>query len=70
MQRFPKQEIVLVSLVRAGVPLGVLLKHYLEKHQSCYHYGISIIRDRGVDFAALQAIIEQHGAENIVFVDG
>ena len=70
LQRFPKQEIVLVSLVRAGVPLGVLLKHYLEKHQSCYHYGISIIRDRGVDFAALQAIIEQHGAQNIVFVDG
>lgn len=70
LSRFPKQPIILVSLVRAGVPLGVLLKHYIEKHQQCVHYGISIIRDRGIDFAALQAIIEQHGAENIVFVDG
>ncbi|WP_457969324.1 cysteine protease StiP domain-containing protein [Acinetobacter calcoaceticus] len=70
MVRFPKQPIILVSLVRAGVPLGVLLKHYIHKHQDCEHYGISIIRDRGIDFAALQTIIEQHGAENIVFVDG
>ena len=70
MMRFPKQPIILVSLVRAGIPLGVLLKHYIQKHQDCEHYGISIIRDRGIDFAALQAIIEQHGAENIVFVDG
>ena len=70
LSRFKNQPIILVSLVRAGVPLGVLLKHYMHKHQDCEHYGISIIRDRGIDFAALQAIIEQHGAENIVFVDG
>ena len=68
--RFKNQPIILVSLVRAGVPLGVLLKHYIEKHQQCVHYGISIIRDRGIDIAALHAIIGQHGAENIVFVDG
>lgn len=68
--RFKNQTIILVSLVRAGVPLGVLLKHYIEKDQPCLHYGISIIRDRGIDFAALHAIIDQHGAENIVFVDG
>lgn len=70
MQRFQQQPIVLVSLVRAGVPLGVLLKHHISNSQDCYHYGISIIRDRGIDFGALQAIMEQHGAENIVFVDG
>ncbi|WP_374571850.1 cysteine protease StiP family protein [Acinetobacter sp.] len=68
--RFPAQPVVLVSLVRAGVPLGVLLKHQLEKTQPCFHYGISIIRDRGLDLAALNAIIRQHGADNIVFVDG
>lgn len=68
--RFPNQPIVLVSLVRAGVPLGVLLKHCISKQQTCFHYGISIIRDRGIDFAALNAIIQQHGAQNIVFVDG
>lgn len=70
MARFPQQPIVLVSLVRAGVPLGILLKHCISPTQPCFHYGISIIRDRGVDFAALNAIIQQHGAENIVFVDG
>lgn len=70
LSRFKNQPIVLVSLVRAGVPLGVLLKHYIEKNQRCVHYGISIIRDRGIDFAALHAIIDQHGAENVVFVDG
>lgn len=70
LARFKNQPIVLISLVRAGVPLGVLLKHYIEKEQPCVHYGISIIRDRGIDFAALHAIIDQHGAENIVFVDG
>lgn len=91
LQRFAQQPIILISLVRAGVPLGVLLKHYLSDQRSTpqtsndqniniqnvniqnhevHHYGISIIRDRGIDFAALQAIIEQHGAENIVFVDG
>ena len=69
-KRFKEQPIILVSLVRAGVPLGVLLKHTIAKHQPCLHYGISIIRDRGIDFAALHAIIDQHGAENIVFVDG
>lgn len=70
IKRFENQPIILVSLVRAGVPLGVLLKHYIAQHQPCVHYGISIIRDRGVDFAALHAIIDQHGADNIVFVDG
>ena len=70
LQRFENQPLVLISLVRAGVALGVLLKHCIEKKQVCSHYGISIIRDRGIDFGALQAIISQHGAENIVFVDG
>lgn len=70
MTHFPKQPIILVSLVRAGIPLGVLLKHCIAKQQQCFHYGISIIRDRGIDLAALNAIIQQHGAENIVFVDG
>ena len=70
LKRFKNKPLVLISLVRAGVPLGVLLKHCIEKEQPCYHYGISIIRDRGIDFGALQAIISQHGAENIVFVDG
>lgn len=64
------QPIILVSLVRAGVPLGVLLKHQLSQTHRCFHYAISIIRDRGIDHASLNAIIHRHGAQSIVFVDG
>ncbi|WP_339465995.1 MULTISPECIES: cysteine protease StiP family protein [unclassified Pseudomonas] len=63
--------IVLVSFVRAGLPLGVLLRRALiEMGREAFHYGISIVRDRGIDTVALEAIIQTHGAENIVFVDG
>jgi len=63
--------IALVSFVRAGIPLGVLLRRALtDLGREVRHYGISIIRDRGIDKVALEAIIHAHGAENIVFVDG
>ncbi|MGZ7458870.1 cysteine protease StiP family protein [Pseudomonas sp. Ma2-10] len=63
--------IVLVSFVRAGLPLGVLLRRALiDMGRDACHYGISIVRDRGIDTVALEAIIQAHGAENIVFVDG
>lgn len=63
--------IVLTSLVRAGVPLGVCLLHALrDLHIDAVHYGISIIRDRGLDEAALAYISEQHGSDGIVFIDG
>ncbi|MCQ4319025.1 cysteine protease StiP domain-containing protein [Stutzerimonas stutzeri] len=63
--------IALVSFVRAGLPLGVLLRRALvDLGREAHHYGISIIRDRGIDSAALESVIQAHGAENIVFVDG
>jgi len=63
--------IALVSFVRAGLPLGVLLRRALAgMGREVRHYGVSIIRDRGIDMAALELIIAEHGAENIVFVDG
>ncbi|WP_241576384.1 cysteine protease StiP family protein [Rosenbergiella collisarenosi] len=63
--------IVLVSLVRAGVPLGVMLQRAITDmgHES-HHYGISIIRDRGIDLRALEFIEDKHGAHGIIFVDG
>ncbi len=64
-------EIVLVSFVRAGLPLGVLLRRALrDLGREAHHYGISIVRDRGIDRTALEAIIQAHGAQAIVFVDG
>jgi hypothetical protein len=70
-QIYRGSSIALVSFVRAGLPLGVLLRRALvELCRDARHYGVSIIRDRGLDRVALEAIIQTHGAENIVFVDG
>lgn len=68
---FPNKPVILASLVRAGIPLGVMLHRTLQNlgHES-YHYGISIIRDRGIDEKALSEIEQKHGTEGIVFVDG
>ncbi|MCE9991111.1 cysteine protease StiP family protein [Enterobacter asburiae] len=70
-ERFKDEPVVLVSLVRAGVPLGVMLHQALrDMGKTSFHYGISIIRDRGIDGAALDIIESQHGTRGIVFVDG
>ncbi|WP_248917467.1 cysteine protease StiP family protein [Pseudomonas entomophila] len=64
-------DIALVSFVRAGLPLGVLLRRALVGlGRETHHYGVSIVRDRGIDHVALEMIIQRHGAQNIVFVDG
>ena len=67
--------LVLVSLVRAGLPIGVLLQRALSDTDSSYHlpsihYGISIIRDRGLDPVALQMLLDAYPNSPIVFVDG
>ena len=65
--------ITLVSLVRAGTPIGVILKNLLNRvfERDVVHYSISIVRDRGIDTVALQHILtEGHSPGSIVFVDG
>ena len=66
------KDIVIVSLARAGTPLGILIRRYIRKKYEycCPHYSISIIRDRGIDHNAIHYILEHHSAENIQFVDG
>lgn len=68
----PTKNIVLVSLARAGTPVGILLKRYLSKYCNCdvTHYTISIIRDKEIDIAAMNYILSKHNAKDIVFVDG
>lgn len=63
---------VIVSLARAGTPIGILLS---EIYDSLYdiqvpHYSISILRGKGIDIHALKSIIEMHDAKDVVFVDG
>ncbi|MEK6199659.1 MAG: cysteine protease StiP family protein [Psychrobacter sp.] len=70
-----ERPLVLVSLVRAGLPIGVLLQRALTDPNSsyalpCVHYGISIIRDRGLDPVALQMLLDAYPNSPIVFVDG
>lgn len=64
--------ITLVSLARAGTPIGVLLKQVLKRHFNinAAHYSVSIIRDVGLDQNALRFILQHHGPRSLVFVDG
>lgn len=64
--------IVIVSLARAGIPIGILAKRYIEKRHKCkvVHYAISIIRDRGIDHNAMRYILNRHSGQDIQFVDG
>ncbi|MEQ1528644.1 MAG: cysteine protease StiP domain-containing protein [Methylococcales bacterium] len=66
------QGITLVSLARAGTPIGVLLKQVLKRYFgiATSHYSISILRDKGIDTAALRYILQRHTVESLVFVDG
>jgi len=67
-----KDNITLVSLARAGTPVGVLLKHVLKRYfdRDAAHYSISILRDKGLDQNALRTILRRHAQESLVFADG
>ncbi|RZM33286.1 MAG: hypothetical protein EOP67_23205 [Sphingomonas sp.] len=69
--RRPGREIVILSLARAGTPIGVLLTRTLRTWGcSAHHYSISIIRDRGIDDVALAHVARRHDPADAVFVDG
>ena len=66
------KDVILVSLARAGIPIGILVKHYLEKKYQIKvpHYSISIIRGKGIDDNAMQYLLERYRPEQLLFVDG
>jgi hypothetical protein len=67
------QQVTIVSLARAGTPVGVVVARLLRERfgRDAVHYCVSIVRDRGIDTAALRHILAQgHAPESIVFVDG
>ena len=57
---------VLVSLARAGTPIGILIKRYIKYRWDIDvpHYTISIIRDKGIDKNAMNYIVEKHGEKD------
>lgn len=66
------RELVLVSLARAGTPIGILLKRYISVGYGLElpHYSISIIRGKGIDKNAMKYLLSHYRAENLLFVDG
>ena len=64
--------LVLVSLARAGTPYGILIKRYLKLRYNIdiKSYSVSIIRGKGIDFNALKYILKNNQRCNIQFVDG
>lgn len=63
---------VLVSLARAGTPVGVLMRRW-ARHQhglDLPHYAVSIVRGRGIDANALRWLAAHHDPADVVFVDG
>lgn len=69
---FKGKDVVLVSLARAGIPVGVLLKRYikLKYNADVPHYSISIIRGRGIDENAMKYLLSKYNSEQLLFVDG
>ena len=66
-------EITIVSLARAGTPIGILIKRYLNRkypETKVSHYTISIIRGIGIDRNAMAYILNRHSPQSIQFVDG
>lgn len=66
------KEVVLVSLARAGIPVGILIRHFIRKKYKLQvpHYSISIIRGKGIDDNAMKYLLEKYRPEQLLFVDG
>lgn len=66
------KNVVLVSLARAGIPIGILLKRYIKLKYGLNvpHYSISIIRGRGIDDNAMKYLLKNYNPKDLLFVDG
>lgn len=69
LYKYKSQNIVLVSIVRSGVPIGILVKRYLQNKykKNIYHYAISI--KEGIDKNAMNYIMSKHNLKDIQFID-
>lgn len=63
---------VLVSLARAGIPAGILLKRYLKWNAGIdmAHYAVSVIRGRGIDKNAMRYLLARYQPQQLLFIDG
>ncbi|TPQ17855.1 phosphoribosyltransferase [Streptomyces sporangiiformans] len=63
---------VLVSLARAGTPIGILMRRWAKVRHGLDlpHYAVSIVRGRGIDANALRWLAAHHDPADVVFLDG
>ncbi|QXJ26916.1 cysteine protease StiP family protein [Actinomadura graeca] len=63
---------VLVSLARAGTPVGILVRRWARFAHGLDlpHYAVSIVRGRGIDTVALRYLAGRHDPSTVMFVDG
>ena len=63
---------VLVSLARAGTPVGILLRRWLAHAHGLQapHHAVSIVRGRGLDPVALRWLLARYPAGALHAVDG
>ncbi|MCC9175425.1 phosphoribosyltransferase domain-containing protein [Arthrobacter sp. zg-Y179] len=66
------REPVLVSLARAGTPIGILMRRWAQRMHGLDlpHYTMSIVRGVGMDETALRYLARTYSPERILFVDG
>lgn len=67
-----RDDLVLVSLARAGTPIGVLMRRWAAARHGLDwpHFTISIVRDRGIDLVALRHLAQRFDPRRVLFVDG
>lgn len=70
LYRAKGKDLVLVSIIRAGIPIGILIKRYLKikYHIDVAHYAVSLVK--GLDDNAMKYILSHHAPETIQFIDG
>jgi pyrimidine operon attenuation protein/uracil phosphoribosyltransferase len=63
---------VLVSLARAGTPIGILMRRWAHRQHGVLlpHLTASIVRGVGIDETALRWLAAHHDPADVVFVDG
>ncbi|MCU1406335.1 MAG: hypothetical protein JWQ43_2638 [Glaciihabitans sp.] len=66
------QRPVLVSLARAGTPVGILMRRWAKRMRGLDipHYTMSIVRGVGLDQTALRYLATHHDPAQVMFVDG
>lgn len=65
-------DLTLVSLARAGTPVGVIITEILRSkfNREVNHYSVSAIHKYGVDSYAMKYLLENHTPESLTFLDG